>query len=384
MTETTERRAAEILQDLIRIPSISRLSNRPVIALAAQILTEARWHVTEQTYRDASGIEKVNLLATPPWQRAGSFQVDLAFVCHTDTVPYDPAWAHAVRPVEQEGLIRGCGACDVKGFLACLLTALAPLEHSQCASSIALVLTADEEVGCIGAKHLLTEGRLQAHNIVVGEPTSLHPARAGKGYCVAEVRVLGHEAHSAHPADGVSAIVGAASMIVALEHLAQSLQREPSACQELFHPPYTTLNIGTIQGGTAKNVVPALCSFLLEWRPLPREENLVIEKAKALAAGLEREMPGLHIELEVLRQQAGFETAADAPLVRRWQSLSRREPVAVSFSTEAPLMAAPGANVIVAGPGDMHTAHSPRECVPVAELEECVRLLREVVAAPLG
>jgi acetylornithine deacetylase len=381
MTETTERRAAEILKDLIRIPSFSQLSNRPVIELASQLLHAAHWHVAGESYRDASGTEKINLLATPPWQPAGKWPVDLAFVCHTDTVPFDAFWTNALEPVEAGGRIHGCGACDVKGFLACLLAALPALQPGQCAGSIALLLTADEEIGCIGVQHLLAQGRFSARNIVVGEPTSLHPARAGKGYCLAEIHVSGREAHSAHPDDGVSAICGAARMISALADYADSLRQKASTTEGIFSPPYTTLNIGTVQGGTAKNVIPGHCSFLLEWRPLPGEENFPADEARSIAGRLERETPGLHIAVNVLRQQPGFATLPDAPLVRHWQKLSDRAPVAISFSTEAPFVASLGANVIVAGPGDMHTAHSPREFVPVAELEECVRLLQALVAS---
>ncbi len=371
-----------LLQALVRIPSISALSNRPLIDFAAGTLRGLGWHVCELPYRDASDTEKVNLLAAPPWQLADSFHVELAFVCHTDTVPYDPAWPHAVQPIEQNGVIAGCGSCDVKGFLACLLTMAGALTQTECASSIAIALTADEEIGCIGATHLLAAGRLRARNIVVGEPTTLHPARAGKGYCLAEVHITGRAAHSAHPADGVSAIFAAARMIAALERYADSLRQNASGTWAIFNPPCTTVNVGTIQGGTAKNVIPAECSFLLEWRPVPSEENTVLEKARAIAAEIQHDMPGLGIAITLLRQQAGFATAADAPLVRRWQALSSCSPVAVSFGTEAPLMATLGANVIVAGPGDMHTAHSSRECVPVKELEECVRLLRELVGTP--
>ncbi len=371
-----------LLQALVRIPSVSALSNRPLIDFAATTLRGLGWHICELPYRDPSGIEKVNLLAVPPWQLADSINVDLAFVCHTDTVPYDAAWPQAVQPIEQNGVIAGCGACDVKGFLACLLAMAGSLTQSECASSIVLALTADEEIGCIGAAHLLAAGRLRARNIVVGEPTSLHPARAGKGYCLAQVHITGRAAHSAHPADGVSAIFAAARMIAALERYADFLRQNASGTWAIFNPPCTTVNVGTIQGGTAKNVIPAECSFLLEWRPVPSEENVVLEKARAIAAEIQHEMPELSIAITPLRQQAGFATAADAPLVRRWQALSGRGPVAVSFGTEAPLMATLGANVIVAGPGDMHTAHSSRERVPVKELEECVRLLRELVETP--
>ena len=166
--------------------------------------------------------------------------------------------------------MHGCGACDVKGFLASLLAALLNANEADFASTVALVLTAEEEIGCVGSRHLLEAGLLRPKHVVVGEPTSLRPARAGKGYGLAEIRVFGKEAHSAHPAEGVSAIYRAAKLIGKIEEYALSIQEAPVREEaRIFDPPYTTFNVGTIEGGTAKNIIPGECKFLLEWRPLP-------------------------------------------------------------------------------------------------------------------
>jgi acetylornithine deacetylase len=120
-------------------------------------------------------------------------------MCHTDTVPYSVDWKEAVDPFVADGFLYGCGACDVKGFLACLLISISETKPTDLIDGLRLILTADEEVGCIGAKHLSDSGWLVPKRLIIGEPTSLHPARAGKGYCLAEVTVFGTAAHSAHP-----------------------------------------------------------------------------------------------------------------------------------------------------------------------------------------
>ena len=135
------------------------------------------------------------------------------------------------------------------------------------------VLTAEEEIGCIGASRLVADNALRPRRMIIGEPTSLRPARAGKGYCLAEVTVWGKEAHSAHPQQGVSAIYHAARLITAIEELAGPLATETHS---FFEPAFTTVNIGTIEGGTAKNVVPGLCRFQLEWRPIPGQSPNVV------------------------------------------------------------------------------------------------------------
>src|ERR1700759_2316161 len=106
------------LSNLIRIPSVSALSNRPVTDYAASVLTAQQWTMRESLYIDVAGIEKINLIATPPGQDATEHEVDLAFLCHTDTVPYSKSWLQALQPSLHGQMLHGCGACDVKGFLA--------------------------------------------------------------------------------------------------------------------------------------------------------------------------------------------------------------------------------------------------------------------------
>ncbi len=102
----------------------------------------------------------------------------------------------------QDEFVYGCGACDVKGFLACLLTAVGEVATGDLIQGLRIVLTADEEIGCLGAHRLFASNLMRPRRLVIGEPTSLRPARAGKGYCLAEVTVIGAEAHSAHPLQG--------------------------------------------------------------------------------------------------------------------------------------------------------------------------------------
>lgn len=360
----------EHLERLIRIPSVSKMSNRPVIEYAAEVLHGLGWKTREVVYRDAAEVEKVNLIAAPPGQDANAKAVELAFVCHTDTVPFAADWDEATEPVIEDGEVHGCGACDVKGILACLLTAAAECGGTY-VEGLRIVLTADEEIGCVGAARLLEAEEIKARRMVIGEPTQLHVARAGKGYCLARLVFTGVEAHSAHPAEGASAIFAAARMIVVLEELAEQLQDEANA---LFDPSHTTLNIGTISGGTAKNIVPGRCEFLVEWRPIPGVD-FVLSAIEGLVEEFTAADENFDCKIEVLRQQAGFETAAEASLVKEIVAATGREAGAIPFGSEASLFAAVAEEIVVFGPGDMRTAHSDRECVPVAELDEAVRVM---------
>jgi acetylornithine deacetylase len=366
----------EILLDLIAIPSVSSASNQAVIDYARQHLQPGQWEVRTFPYTDPNGIEKTNLVAkSKQWSAAA--EVDLALVCHTDTVPYPDDWQEAVHPRVVDGRVYGRGACDVKGFLACILAAVADPAVSQ--RSIAVVLTADEEIGCVGAKRLVAEKWLAVRNAVVGEPTRLHPVVAGKGYALGEVVVRGKAVHSAFPQAGRSAILDAVTLIDSIRKIAVRAEMER---HERFDPPFTTINIGTISGGTAKNIVPAECRFLVEWRPVPgQNERWIADLIQEALAQAQREDPGLQATFAPIRIDPGFETDTQSRLVEELGRLSGHSPVAVAFGTEAPYLKKLGAETVVFGPGDMKTAHSVEENVPIDELSRCVEILSSLAAS---
>jgi acetylornithine deacetylase len=372
--------ALSLLRELVEIPSVSSASNRPIVEYATKFLHERGWHTRPFPYTDSSGNEKINLIAHAPGQNPSDINVDLAFVCHTDTVPFDPAWSEAVHPALREGFLHGCGACDVKGFLAALLAAVFDLKAADFQRSVCVILTADEEVGCVGASKLIAARAISPKHVVVGEPTSLHPARAGKGYCLAEIAIFGKEAHSAHPSEGASAIYRAARLILKIEEIAGNLRNEQ---HNFFDPPFTTINVGTIQGGSAKNIIPGECRFLLEWRPIPCQDIRMVPSALEKAVEeLRRHDPDFRHEIKILREQQGFDAGSDSYLVQSLEAIAGKSPIAIPFASEANLFSQLTEDIVVFGPGDMKTAHSSRECISTVELAECTLHLQKLLQSP--
>ncbi len=366
-----------LLRKLVAISSISRESNREIIRFASSILTEIGWSFREYPYLDPSGIEKVNLVASPSPLIAEQTAFCLALVCHTDTVPYAPQWTQATTLVTEDDNLHGCGACDVKGFLACILAVAGEIDSERLTKPLGILLTADEEIGCVGARHVAGLDHIHADFAIVGEPTSLRPMRAGKGYCLAEITVRGHEAHSAFPERGVSAIYGAARLISEIEKIANRLKELRS---DAFLPPWTTINIGEIHGGLAKNIVAPLCHFLLEWRPIAGQDpDLVIDLVEQSIAELTQTNCDFQCEMKVLRRQDGFFTGDESQLLKSLAVASGEDAGSVAFGTEAPWLRKMGADAVVFGPGNMESAHSPREFVPRSELHRCVEILRRVI-----
>jgi acetylornithine deacetylase len=369
----------ETLAKLVSIDSVSARSNAEVINFLAARAADLGLRVHLLPYADGRGVEKVNMIAVAG---DGSFtpekvEVELLIVGHTDTVPFDPAWTDALRLNERDGKLYGRGACDTKGFIAAALAAVENIDLGVLRRPLALCFTADEEVGCLGAKRLADARAFKARYSIVGEPTSLQPMRAGKGYCLAEIILRGREGHSAYPALGASAILHAARLISRIETISEELKAETSAA---FEPPFTTLNVGLIQGGTAKNIIAGECRFTLEWRPLPGQAAAHLLNLVERAIEDERSRDAdFDCSLEVIRLDEGMETPADSALVRFLEEETGREAGTIAFGTEAPQMAELGAEAVVFGPGNIRVAHRTNEFVPTEELRECVRVISRAI-----
>jgi acetylornithine deacetylase len=351
-----------VLRELVAIDSTSSKSNVPVLDVLEGHARALGFATRRQAWTDAAGVQKANLVAHHGGEKGG-----LALVGHTDCVPFDPAWASALRPLLEDGKLYGRGAADTKAFLAAMLTAASRTQ----AAPLQLVFTADEEMGCLGARRLVEEGLLRPRQAIVGEPTRMIPVLGHKGYCLAEVTVRGAEGHSAYPETGASAILAAGRVLREIERIGDEMRADADA---QFGPPHTTLNVGLISGGKAKNIIPGLCAMTVEWRPLPSQDPRrllrVLEEACARISS-ER----IRVEVAPQRLDAGVLVPRDSELVSFLQAQSGNDPATIPFGTELPYLIQLGAEACVFGPGDIRVAHRTGEFVPVTELLRATGIL---------
>jgi acetylornithine deacetylase len=369
--------AQNTLAELVAIDSVSARSNSTIVEYLARRCELLGLKIKRLPYIDENGIEKVNLVALSGAEFSDRTTVELALVGHTDTVPYDPNWGEALQLTEIEGKLFARGACDTKAFIAASLTAIEGIDRDKLRRPLALIFTADEEIGLIGAKRLAQAGVIHCRYAIVGEPTSLQPMRAGKGYCLAEITIKGREGHSAYPSLGASAVFGAARLINEIEKISRKLEADQHAA---FDPPFTTLNVGLVRGGTAKNVIPGECRFTLEWRPIPGQDlkHLLNLLEEAIAVERKRD-PEFNCEVDAARADQGFETSRDSKLVTLLQELTGQRSGTVAFGTEAAQLTELGAEAVVLGPGNIRVAHRTGEYVPVSELNSCVTILQQTI-----
>jgi acetylornithine deacetylase len=365
-----------LLQRLVAIDSTSSRSNLPVLDLLEELVLPLGFE-TRRLQWDDHGVAKGDLVCRRGPDREGG----LALVGHTDCVPYDPAWPEALAGVVRDGKVFGRGTADTKGFVA---TAVAVAARTPAMKEpLHLLFTADEEVGCWGAKELHREGRVKPRHAIVGEPTELVPIRAHKGYAAVDVTVTGVEGHSAFPDVGASAIHAAGRLLAEVERLQAELtgDRDP-----LFAPPWTTFNVGLIRGGKARNILAGECVFSLEWRPIPGQDpehalrlfDAAAERVAAPSGGK------IAVTRTPMRLDVAIVTPADAAVVRFLEAESGNAARAIPFGTELPELAAMGAEGCVFGPGDIRVAHRTGEFVPVADLERCAVILERAVARFCG
>jgi acetylornithine deacetylase len=323
------------------------------------------------------GRTKANLFATIGPEREGG----IALSGHTDVVPVaGQPWSSDPFELTVRGdRLIGRGATDMKGFIACALAAAPGFKAAALKVPIHFALSYDEEVGCLGVRRMIPElaaSLPKPRMVIVGEPTGMKAVGAHKGINVFTTTVTGTDGHSSRPRAGVNAIAFAAEIVRFLDRLADDLAREGGA--DPFDPPGTSLNLGTIAGGAAVNMIARECRIHWEFRPVPETDpGRVIARLDAFVAGeLLPRMRAIDSAATVATHMdvSSPPLAADphSPAVELACALNGdNAPGAVSFVCEAGLYHRAGVSAVVCGPGSIAQAHQPDEYLEIRQLDAC-------------
>ncbi len=375
----------EILDRLVAFPTVSRDSN---LDLVDWVETYLAHHGIAARRVWNEGRSKAALYAEAGPRAPGG----VVLSGHSDVVPVDgqPWTADPWRLTERGGRLYGRGTADMKGFDALAIWALAEAAGAGLKRPLQLALSYDEEVGCTGAPAMIDalRGDLPgAAAVIVGEPSMMRCVTGHKGGLGWMVGVRGREVHSARLPQGVSAIMEGARLIGwANACNAETAARRPGPLAALFDPPFTTLHVGTIAGGTAHNITARDCRFPLEIRIVPGEDAAAWEarlraEAARLTAAMQTVAPEAGITLAPLFEVPPLvpETggAAEA-LVRRLTGDNGTH--VVSYGTEGGQFQARGYSCVVCGPGDIAQAHQPDEFISLAQLAEGAAFMRRLLA----
>lgn len=373
----------EMLSKLVSFNTESQRSNLDLIHFCRDYLTGLG---VESHLAPSPEGDKANLYATIGPRTEGG----VVLSGHTDVVPVaGQAWTSDPWTLtERDGKLYGRGACDMKGFDAIALALVPEMLAAPLKRPIHIALSYDEEVGCRGARVLIqkmVEDGMAPSAVIVGEPSMMKVVTGHKGGLRMRTAVRGHAVHSSRIDIGVSAVMVAGELIH-WHNETMARNKAQASASNGFEPPYSTLHVGVVEGGTAVNIAAEHCSFTHEVRCIPgerQEDYVALYRAKL--AEIEPIMkaiaPATGIDFEVTSDTPamGPETdgAAEA-LCRRLTGDNGRHVVA--YGTEGGLFQRAGWSTVVCGPGDIAQAHQPDEFLSVAQLEVGTAFVRSLIA----
>lgn len=359
----------ELLRRLVAIDTTSSRSNEGIADFICDYVSPAR------AERITSSPGKVNLLIS----RDSPQQDDLLLCGHLDTVPAtEPEWSHdPFALLESGGLLYGRGTADMKGFVAIALNLFLQLAST---SRIHLLLTCDEEIGCLGARSFAERcrDRTLPRRAIIGEPTSLQVVNAHKGHLKLRIVVRGRAAHSAYPHLGENAIEKAATLIAELALLRQELAAERAESSTSFpDAPFMPLNIATIRGGTAINIVPDRAEIEIGLRLLPgMQASAVLDR---IATRLRR-LAVAAVEVVEISNSPPMLLEQDHPFLDSMlASTGQSSPSSVNFATDAGWLQTLGIDCVLFGPGSIEVAHRPDEFVPADQMTAAAKTLERFI-----
>ena len=379
-----------MIKKLVSFDTTSRVSNLELIDFVADYLSALG--VESHLIHDESG-EKANLYATiGPRDVPG-----IVLSGHTDVVPVDgQAWdSDPFTVVEQDEKLFGRGTSDMKSFIAIALAMAPDFASTNLKTPVHFALSFDEEVGCLGAPLMIQkmdQFAAKPRAVIIGEPTKMSVVNAHKGVCSFFTTVHGLERHSSETHRGVNAIAYGAELVAFLSTLGEEMRDQHSYLESGFDPPYTTVHVGTMHGGTAQNIVPLNCTFSWEYRPMPGEDASEIRN-RFQAHVDEVVLPKMHavdastgIDTEVRAFVPGLAPEDGSPAEALVLALARKNTTeVVAYGTEAGQFQEAGNPAVVCGPGSIAQAHKPNEFIELSEVRACEifmrRLLDEVCAA---
>lgn len=375
----------ELMEKLISFPTVSRDTNIPLIDWVAEYL--ASHGIESHRYIDPDQPKHALFAHVGPWQEGA-----IVLSGHTDVVPVDgqPWDTDPFSVVEKDGKYYGRGTCDMKGFDALAIWALVEGHYGALTTPLQLALSFDEEIGCTGAppmikamQPVLPKGKAA----IIGEPSTMQAVTGHKGGSGFHTHVVGFEVHSSLMHTGVNAIMAAAKLIEwANEQNSTSMATKPTEIAAMFDPPFTTVHVGMIEGGTAHNITAKDCKFGMDFRVVPGEDKEkwkleYLKEVKRVEEAMQAVVPDTRIIITPRFDVPPLQPEENGPaetLVR--QITGDNASHKVSYGTEAGQFQEAGYSAVICGPGDIAQAHQPNEYIEVAQFNAGHAFMEKLLA----
>ena len=362
----------QLMEKLVSFPTVSRDTNIPLVDWVAEYL--ASHGIESHRYVDPQQPKHAIFAHVGPWEEGA-----VVLSGHTDVVPVDgqPWDTDPYTVVEKDGKYFGRGTCDMKGFDALALWALVEGKYIDLKRPLQIAFSFDEEVGCTGAPPMIEAMQPvlpKGASAIIGEPSLMQAVTGHKGGIGFDTHVVGFEVHSSMLHRGVNAIMAGAKLIEWANTInSENMAEKPTAIGELFDPPFTTLHVGMIKGGTAHNITAKDCWFAMDFRVLPDEDKekwamAYLKKVREVEKEMQAVVPETRIEITPRFDVPGLrpEDAGSAETFVR-QITGDNASHKVSYGTEAGQFQEAGYSAVICGPGSIEQAHQPNEYIEVSQ-----------------
>jgi acetylornithine deacetylase len=380
MPESAHRET--LLAKLVSFDTTSMKSNRACIDFVRDYLEALK--IKSEILASEDGTKACLWATIGPPQKGG-----IVLAGHSDTVPVEGQdWtSDPFKLAERDGKLYARGSCDMKGFIACALAAAGEFANKPLKKPLHLAFTYNEETDMAGAARLTDYMRAQELKpewAWIGEPTGLHVVDSHKGVAMFATHIEGVQGHSGQPDKGLNAIELGAQFMTILMRVAAERKGRPFP-NSRFDPPYTTFNLGIIEGGTAENIIAGHCRIQWQARAHPGDDlGAALAEIDRLAA------TEIKPRFTAFAPRAGMKTCTcfdipplipdkDNPGERVLARLTGHRPEAVSFATEAGFFQKIGVPAIICGPGYIAQAHQADEYVERTQLKAAADLIHRVV-----
>jgi acetylornithine deacetylase len=382
MSDEIKASAIALLERLVAFDSESEKSNLPLIDFVENYLRAQNVPVLRAP--NAADDKAALLVTIGPMVEGG-----IVLSGHSDVVPVEgQKWtADPFKLRNASGRLYGRGSCDMKGFDAIALAMIPSFKAAGLRRPIQILLSYDEETSCEGSLDLIRRFGKDVPRpgaVIVGEPTMMEVADAHKSIATFRTIVTGLEAHSAKPALGANAVACGCEIVTEIYRLAAAYEL-PDRLNPRFDPPYSTLHVGTIHGGTARNILARECLLHWEFRGLPGASTM--EPLRLLQAYIDDvALPRLRrfvsdpkvetiVEVDVPGLDAEPGSLAETLALKLTRS---NRTSAVSYATEAGQFQLAGLPTIVCGPGSIDQAHKPDEFLEILQIEACIGFMQRL------
>lgn len=371
---------------LVSHDTTSRDPNLPMIEVIAE---ELRQRGLASHVRPAPEHGWANLIATIPAADGGT-DGGVVLSGHTDVVPVDgQTWvSEPFAPAIRDGRLYGRGACDMKGFIACVLALLPDMLAARLAEPIHLAFSYDEEIGCVGGEQIVKDFAdlgLHPRVAIIGEPSMMRAIRGHKSVNLVEMEFRGLACHSSLKPHGLNAIEHAAAVIRRIAEYGESLAAR-GPFDVAYEVPYSTVGVNIVRGGIASNTVADSCVIQVDFRTIAADDQREFyERLRGFALEQEQIMrqanPAGSVEVRLLSLVPGLDSAPDGPAARLAADLGLEvSDTKVTYGTEAGQFSGAGMDAIVCGPGDIAQAHGADEYVELDQLAQCEAMIERLIA----